>query len=65
MSGINDEQFQSNNAYSLLKYDQTLAQEPLFRGHETYNFGRLFIGNHYHILSYTVIIPSLDAMNKI
>ena len=32
-------------------YGHALAQEPRPQGHEIYNFGRSFLGHHYHILS--------------
>ena len=32
-------------------YGHTLVQEPLPRGNEIYNFGRLFLSHHYFILS--------------
>ena len=41
-----------NNAVSLYDlYGHTLAQEPLPRGYDIYNFGRPFLGYHYYILS--------------
>ena len=46
-----EEDFKRNYAFSLYDlYGHTLAQEPLPRGHEIYNFGRLFLGHHYYIL---------------
>ena len=49
------EDFQRNNAFSLNDfYDHAPAQEPLPWGHEIYNFGRLFLGHHYHLLSLSV-----------
>ena len=34
-----------------MTYGHALRQEPLPRGHESYNFGRPFRGHHYYILS--------------
>ena len=51
MPGSRKEDFQRNNAVLLYDlYGHSLAQEPLPRGHEIYNFGRPFLGHHYYIL---------------
>ena len=51
MPGSREEDFKRNNAFSLYDlYDHALAQ-PSPGGHESYNFGRPFLGHHYYILS--------------
>ena len=41
-----------DNAFSQYDwYKDALAQDPCPGGHEIYNFGRIFLGHHYHILS--------------
>ena len=52
MPGSREEDFKRNNAFSRYGlYGHTLLQKTLNQGHEIYNFGRLFIGLHYYILS--------------
>ena len=42
-----------DNALSLYdSYGQAIAQEPLPRGNEIYNFARPFIGHHYYVLPF-------------
>ena len=51
MPGSREEDIWRNYAFSLYDlYDHALAQEPLPRGHEIYNFGKPFFGHHYYIL---------------
>ena len=41
-------------------YGHTLAQEPLLRGHEIYNFGRPFLAHHYYILVLSDLCPGVE-----
>ena len=51
MPGSREEDFQRNNAFSLYDlYGLALAQEPLPRGHEIYNFGRPFLGHPTYLV---------------
>ena len=47
-----EEDFKRNNAISVYDlYGHTLAKNPCPGGHEIYNFGRPFLGQHYYIHS--------------
>ena len=47
-----EEDFSRNNTFSQYDlYSHTIAQEPLPRGHEIYNFGRPVLGHHYYTLT--------------
>ena len=50
--GVEKKILKKNNAFSLYDlYGHALAQEPLPRGHEIYNFGRPFLCHYNYILS--------------
>ena len=58
MNGSREKDFKGNYTLSLYDlYGHTLAQEPLHRGHEIYNFGRPFLGQHYYTLSLSEPCP--------
>ena len=38
----------------------TLAQEPMPRGYEIYNFGRPFLGHHYYILRLSELCQGVE-----
>ena len=39
--------------FHYMTYGHALRQEPLPRGHESYNFGRPFLGHHHYIHSFS------------
>ena len=50
MLGSKEDDFYRKNAFPLYDlYGHALAQEPLPRAHESYNFGIPFLGDHYYI----------------
>ena len=50
-----------DNALSLYdSYGQAIAQEPLPRGNEIYNFARPFIGHHYYVLPFFDLCLGLE-----
>ena len=60
------------NAYALYEpYGYALTQEPLSRGHETYNFGRGFRSHHYYLqlilvmmtVYYVISVITLETLN--
>ena len=64
MPGSTEEDFYRKNAFPLYDlYGHTLAQEPFPRGSESYNFGRLFLGHHYYIISLSNICMGVKKKN--
>ena len=54
-----------NDAFSLYdSYGHALAQEPCPGGNKIYNFGRLFLGHHYYILSLSDLCQWIEEILK-
>ena len=54
-----------DNALTLYdSYGQAIAQEPLPRGNEIYNFARPFIGHHYYIHNLSNPCSSVDKKRR-
>ena len=42
------------------KHGDTLAQEPLFKGLHSYNYGEAFLAQYYYILCLHALDPKVD-----